>query len=399
MEDERSNKDVNKPSYWLDACEDISCDLIDDLVSDFDPSSVAVAESIVNNDFFGGIDHILDSIKNGGGLPNNEAPQLNPGDVTKENGLQRSGVKRDDKEEGDKNRKRARVCSYQSERSRGVESRKRTRSYEDTGGGHNKRRDGYNYYRRDGRGYWERDKVGSNQLVYRSGTWEADHERDVKKESRRKGDEKGEEEEKKGKPEEQRKEKVVEEQARRYQLDVLEQAKAKNTIAFLETGAGKTLIAILLIKSVHKDLMSQNRKMLSVFLVPKVPLVYQQAEVIRNQTCFQVGHYCGEMGQDFWDARRWQREFESKQVLVMTAQILLNILRHSIIRMESINLLILDECHHAVKKHPYSLVMSEFYHTTSKDKRPAIFGMTASPVNLKGTYSFFFYRFCQWIES
>lgn len=47
MEDERSNKDVNnKPSYWLDACEDISCDLIDDLVSDFDPSSVAVAESI-----------------------------------------------------------------------------------------------------------------------------------------------------------------------------------------------------------------------------------------------------------------------------------------------------------------------------------------------------------------
>lgn len=72
------------------------------------------------------------------------------------------------------------------------------------------------------------------------------------------------------------------------------------------------------------------------------------------------------------------------QVLVMTAQILLNILRHSIIKMEAINLLILDECHHAVKKHPYSLVMSEFYHTTSKEKRPSVFGMTASPVNLKG---------------
>lgn len=70
----------------------------------------------------------------------------------------------------------------------------------------------------------------------------------------------------------------------------------------------------------------------------------------------------------------------------MTAQILLNILRHSIIKMEEINLLILDECHHAVKKHPYSLVMSEFYHTTPKEKRPSIFGMTASPVNLKGSY-------------
>lgn len=71
----------------------------------------------------------------------------------------------------------------------------------------------------------------------------------------------------------------------------------------------------------------------------------------------------------------------------MTAQILLNILRHSIIRMEAIHLLILDECHHAVKKHPYSLVMSEFYHTTPKEKRPSVFGMTASPVNLKGILS------------
>lgn len=42
----------------------------------------------------------------------------------------------------------------------------------------------------------------------------------------------------------------------------------------------------------------------------------QQAEVIRERTGFQVGHYCGEMGQDFWDARRWLREFESKQVFV-----------------------------------------------------------------------------------
>uniref|UniRef100_A0A251U2G4 Putative ribonuclease III, P-loop containing nucleoside triphosphate hydrolase n=1 Tax=Helianthus annuus TaxID=4232 RepID=A0A251U2G4_HELAN len=67
---------------------------------------------------------------------------------------------------------------------------------------------------------------------------------------------------------------------------------------------GKTLIAVLLIKSVYADLHKQGMKMLAVFLVPKVPLVYQQAEVIREQTGYQVGHYCAEMGQDFWDARR-----------------------------------------------------------------------------------------------
>jgi endoribonuclease Dicer len=68
---------------------------------------------------------------------------------------------------------------------------------------------------------------------------------------------------------------VTEEQARQYQLEVLEQAKSRNTIAFLETGAGKTLIAVLLIKSICDKMRKENKKMLAVFLVPKVPLVYQ----------------------------------------------------------------------------------------------------------------------------
>lgn len=237
---------------------------------------------------------------------------------------------------------------------------------------------------REAKGYWEREKPGSKEIVYRVGAYESAQNKDANKVESEKNQECNVRVEKNV---ESNKEKNLEERARHYQLEVLEQAKQKNTIAFLETGAGKTLIAVLLIKSICDRLQQQNKKVLAVFLVPKVPLVYQQAEVIREQTGYSVGHYCGEMGQDFWDTRKWQREFETKQVLVMTAQILLNILRHSIIKMESIHLLILDECHHAVKKHPYSLVMSEFYHTTPKEKRPAVFGMTASPVNLKGVSS------------
>ncbi|KAL9251943.1 Endoribonuclease Dicer homolog 1-like protein [Drosera capensis] len=272
--------------------------------------------------------------------------------------------------------------------------RKRSRDWDD-GGRRDRdqfRRREYSSRRREGgdgegrdkeaKGYWERDRPGSKEIVFRPGSYEVSRNGDdMKMECDRKQEYEGKTDKKR---EVGGKAGIPEERARQYQLDVLEQAKQKNTIAFLETGAGKTLIAILLIKSVSEKLQQQSKKMLAVFLVPKVPLVYQQAEVIRAQTGYSVGHYCGEMGQDFWDLRRWQREFESKQVLVMTAQILLNILRHSIIKMEYIDLLILDECHHAVKKHPYSLVMSEFYHTTPKDKRPAVFGMTASPVNLKG---------------
>lgn len=227
--------------------------------------------------------------------------------------------------------------------------------------------------------YVQRDRNG--RIVYRRGFRDIEWEREMCKKEREKELSQLKDTEK---PTEQKKGKSAEQRARKYQLEVLEQAKAKNTIAFLETGAGKTLIAVLLMENKYKTMRDLHQKMLAVFLVPKVPLVYQQAEVIRELTKFQVGHYCGEMGQDFWDARRWQREFDNKEVLVMTAQILLNILRHSIVKMDAIHLLILDECHHAVKKHPYSLVMSEFYHTTPREKRPAVFGMTASPVNLKG---------------
>jgi endoribonuclease Dicer len=80
----------------------------------------------------------------------------------------------------------------------------------------------------------------------------------------------------------------------------------------------------------------------------------------------------------------------------MTAQIFLNILRHSFLKMASVGLLILDECHHAVKKHPYSLIMQEFYHPAPPEQRPTIFGMTASPVNLKGQALKVFLFFSRW---
>ncbi|KAF0911134.1 hypothetical protein E2562_005501 [Oryza meyeriana var. granulata] len=226
--------------------------------------------------------------------------------------------------------------------SRGWDDRRGRRDFDRV-----RKRDRHEHHRREARGFWERDHGG--KMVFRPGNWGQESDREAKRARTQDGGsmEKKAEADRMGAA--QREKPVAEEQARQYQLEVLEQAKSRNTIAFLETGAGKTLIAVLLIKSVCDKMLKENKKMLAVFLVPKVPLVYQ--------------------------------------VLVMTAQILLNILRHSIIKMDAIHLLILDECHHAVKKHPYSLVMSEFYHTTTKEKRPAVFGMTASPVNLKGVTS------------
>jgi endoribonuclease Dicer len=120
-----------------------------------------------------------------------------------------------------------------------------------------------------------RDKSGSNDLVFRSGNWEPNSTHQDNNNNNNNNIKQEEEKEETHHTDLPAKEKLPEEKARQYQLDVLEQAKSRNTIAFLETGAGKTLIAVLLIKSIHHTLHLQNKKMLAVFLVPKVPLVYQ----------------------------------------------------------------------------------------------------------------------------
>lgn len=302
-----SNVDADgRPSYWLDACEDV---LSDDYFVDFAPAtnnSVPEPEPGVCNDpsFFGGIDQILDSIKNGGnqtpvngasnGCHNSSAQSVRVQDqhsppksaVINGNG-QNSSYKNAktnlgkrphelcDTEQRHDRKVRGRDPKERKIWDRAPPRRKRQRGWDDEADGQLReqvrRRERHGRDHREGRGYWEREKE-TNELVFRVGSWEACKNGDGKTNSQKSYKQSGSLEETKS---EQVKEKLPEEQARQYQLDVLEQAKKRNTIAFLETGAGKTLIAVLLMKSISADLQKQNKKMLAVFLVPKVPLVYQ----------------------------------------------------------------------------------------------------------------------------
>ncbi|KAK7331288.1 hypothetical protein VNO77_25509 [Canavalia gladiata] len=173
--------------------------------------------------------------------------------------------------------------------------------------------------------------------------------------------------------------------ARGYQLEALDKAIHENTIVYLETGSGKTLIAIMLLRSYAYHLRKPS-PFIAVFLVPKVVLVPQQAEALKMHTNLKVGMYWGDMGVDYWDAATWKQEIEKHEVLVMTPAILLNCLRHSFVKLKMIKVLIMDECHHAKGRHPYACIMTEFYHNQLKSgvsDLPRIFGMTASPIKSK----------------
>ena len=87
---------------------------------------------------------------------------------------------------------------------------------------------------------------------------------------------------------------------------------------------------------------------------------------------------------DFWSKADWVREFEDHHVLVMTHQIYLDLIQHAKFgfSLSQANLLVLDECHHANKNHPFKKIMDCFADVHKRD-HPRVLGLTASVVGRK----------------
>ncbi|KAM0865320.1 hypothetical protein ACQ4PT_043361 [Festuca glaucescens] len=144
----------------------------------------------------------------------------------------------------------------------------------------------------------------------------------------------------------------------RYQVEVFEAALQGNTIAVLDTGSGKTMVAVMLAREhVRRVRAGEAPRRIVLFLAPTVHLVHQQFEVIREYTDLDATECYGASGVAEWTTEQWKEEVGSKEIAVMTPQILLDALRHAFVTMSAVSLLIFDECHRACGNHPYTRVM------------------------------------------
>ncbi|KAM0592142.1 hypothetical protein ACHAP6_001883 [Verticillium nonalfalfae] len=173
---------------------------------------------------------------------------------------------------------------------------------------------------------------------------------------------------------------------REYQIELFERAKRKNIIAVLPTGSGKTLIAALLLRHTLEQETADRRagkpKRIAFFLVEKVALALQQHAVLECNLEFPIDRVCGDMVRSDWIKESWMKRWDDNMVMVCTAAILQQCLARSFIRIDQINLLVFDEAHHAKGNHPYARIIKDYYITEpDKERRPKIFGMTASPVD------------------
>ena len=114
---------------------------------------------------------------------------------------------------------------------------------------------------------------------------------------------------------------LTRENPRDYQRELFLSTTRRNTLVYLPTGSGKTLIAAMVLSCMKK----LNPGKLMVFLVDRIPLVYQQSNYIKKQLPgLKVESLAGEMEPEQPQSVHKKLADRKIDVLVLTHQIFLN---------------------------------------------------------------------------
>ncbi|KAF5701438.1 Dcl-2 dicer RNA helicase [Fusarium globosum] len=167
---------------------------------------------------------------------------------------------------------------------------------------------------------------------------------------------------------------------RAYQREMLEQSLRRNVIVAMDTGSGKTQVAVLRIQA---ELERCSPDKLVWFLGKTVGLVEQQYNVIQGQMpSVPMRLLTGQLNIDAWSPGVWPQILEGTRIIVSTFSILRDALDHAFVTMDMLALIVFDEVHNCVKNNPGRKIMMNFYHRHKNAGMPvpAILGLTASPI-------------------
>lgn len=159
-----------------------------------------------------------------------------------------------------------------------------------------------------------------------------------------------------------------------YQIELLEEAKKQNSIIFLETGMGKTYIAILLAIDVLKQQVNYKKKK-AIFLFKNINLLLQQSNVIKSNTDGDLKTMVVYGGENLSSLTRFQKKSEKYDIICSTPELMYKLFTYGFIDTNNVALIIFDECHHCRSNDFFNLLMQHFIDPTLTK----ILGLTASP--------------------
>ncbi|KAK5112097.1 hypothetical protein LTR62_004439 [Meristemomyces frigidus] len=167
---------------------------------------------------------------------------------------------------------------------------------------------------------------------------------------------------------------------RSYQQEMLERSMDRNAIVVMPTGSGKTLVAVARIRA---ELERSDNTKLIWFLANSVELSNQHFKTLSHYLpAYRIISLTGADGVDNWSTvQLWDAVLLNVRVVVGTPAVLKDALGHGFVHMSRLALIVFDEAHHTIKKHPMNAIMQIFYHPAKSREQhiPHILGLTASP--------------------
>ena len=163
---------------------------------------------------------------------------------------------------------------------------------------------------------------------------------------------------------------------RPYQIEIIRNAiENYHTLICCPTGSGKTFIASILIKYyyIKKQQTNPNAQFTSLFFLPKKAIRLQQANAIASINNLKV-MICEEDD-------RIITMLDHNHVIVTTPKKFVNALQTGLVDWSTIDLMILDECHHTSGGDPYCEIMKYYLCPSlqgNQSTKPFIIGLTAS---------------------
>jgi Fanconi anemia group M protein len=159
-------------------------------------------------------------------------------------------------------------------------------------------------------------------------------------------------------------------QPREYQLKIAETASKKNTLVVLPTGAGKTLISLLV--GINRLEKFPESKIL--ITSPTRPLNAQHKKTFENFTKINPEEIVLITGKIKPEER--EKLYKIGKVITATPQCIKNDLENGRLSLENFSFITFDESHRAVKDYAYTYVAKKYM---EQAKNPLILALTASP--------------------
>ena len=184
---------------------------------------------------------------------------------------------------------------------------------------------------------------------------------------------------------------IITAEPKSYQKELLEKAKERNSIIFLETGLGKTYIGIMLIKEIFGEPLDANakneidyikkthKKVLCLFQT--VSLLLQQSKVIKHNTNLKVLRLYGNNEKSaFFNHSKFNKTLTHYDIICATPECIYRYFTFGYLNKNDLELILIDECHHCKGEHFYNKVLSHFIFDENKNNNKIkIMGLTASP--------------------